>query len=76
MAEDRTGRFKGKTAVITGGASGIGWATVQRRAIEQAETIIIIDRNGQTARSAVENLQQSGTKANCLETDLLDRKAV
>lgn len=48
-------RFKNKTAVITGGASGIGEAIARRLAAEGAE-IILFDRNQGAAAAIAEQL--------------------
>ncbi|MFD4711173.1 SDR family NAD(P)-dependent oxidoreductase [Streptomyces sp. NPDC058430] len=44
-------RLQGKTAVVTGGSSGIGRAMVERFVREGAR-VLIVDRDGETARKA------------------------
>jgi NAD(P)-dependent dehydrogenase (short-subunit alcohol dehydrogenase family) len=52
-------RFSGKVVVVTGGASGIGLATAERFAVEQAQ-VVIADRNGAQADAAAQRLQAAG----------------
>lgn len=49
-------RLDGKIAAVTGGASGIGLATVRMFAAAGA-SVIILDRNGEAARIAAEAVQ-------------------
>jgi NAD(P)-dependent dehydrogenase (short-subunit alcohol dehydrogenase family) len=55
---DLTQRLKGKTAVITGGASGIGFATAKRLRAEGANIVIgdLGGANGEAAAAEVEGL--------------------
>ncbi|MFL6717216.1 MAG: SDR family NAD(P)-dependent oxidoreductase [Burkholderiaceae bacterium] len=52
-------RFSGKVVIVTGGASGIGLATAQRFASEQAK-VVIADRDGQAAATAAQQLLTEG----------------
>jgi len=64
-------RFVGRIAVITGGASGIGHATVDRLAGEGA-TVIILDRNRHAAEQVVEEQERLGRSVRFVELDLLN----
>ncbi len=68
-------RFTDKVALITGGASGIGRATVNRLAAEGAH-VIIADNNPDMANRAVSEIQETGGKALYIETDLADDESV
>ena len=62
-------RFQGKRAVVTGGASGIGWAIVERLAAEGA-SVSVWDRAGPPAAKgrAVEGITLDLTDAVAVET--------
>lgn len=64
-----------KTAVITGGASGIGKQTAYRLS-EQAENIVIVDRNAANAQKLVRDLTEAGKNAKALDLDVTDFQAV
>lgn len=70
-----TVRFTDKIALITGGASGIGRATANRLAAEDAH-VIIADNNAEMAHQAVAEIQQTGGKALFVEVDLADDESV
>ncbi|SFJ71167.1 NAD(P)-dependent dehydrogenase, short-chain alcohol dehydrogenase family [Streptosporangium canum] len=63
-----TGRFDGRTAVVTGGASGIGAATARRLASEGA-AVLVVDVSGAGAEVAQE-LRELGGRAGFLEGDV------
>ena len=68
-------RFTDKVALITGGASGIGRATANRLAAEDAH-VIIADINVPLANQAVSQIEANGGKASFIEVDLTDDEAV
>jgi len=67
MAEERTGRLAGKTALITGGASGIGLATVRRFAAEGAN-VVLADLDDDRGAEVADEVQ--GRYVHCDVTDV------
>jgi 2-keto-3-deoxy-L-fuconate dehydrogenase len=67
--------LRGKTAAITGAASGIGLA-IARTFARQGATVTIIDRDEPAARSAAEDIGASGGTANALTCDVADAASV
>ena len=55
---DMIGRLEGKVAVVTGGCSGIGLATVQRFAEEGAQ-VVVADLDDGTFTWDLEMIQQT-----------------
>ena len=55
-------RFVNKTALVTGGAAGIGRATVERLVKEGAK-VVIADRNMDTAQRFAQSLRDNEYKA-------------
>ena len=66
------GQLEGKTALITGGALGIGLAVAQRFAREGAR-VILADRNGEGAAAAAADI---GENARVVTMDISDEDAV
>lgn len=69
------GKLKGQTAVVTGAASGIGKAIASKLAHEGAH-VYITDINGETGAQAVQEIRDAGCRADFLELDVRDAKAV
>lgn len=64
-----TGRFTGRTALVTGSTSGIGEAIAQRLAEEGAH-VLISGRNPDRGREGVERIRDGGGRADFLAVDL------
>ena len=54
-------RFEGKTAIVTGGASGIGRETAGRLA-RRGAAVLIVDRNGTKVAATVEQMRKEGAE--------------
>lgn len=68
-------RLENKTAIITGGASGIGRASALRFASEGAQ-LVIADVNGDGGQETVNLIKQQGGTAVFYETNVSDSKQV
>ena len=60
-------RLKGKTALITGAARGLG-AAIARRFVEEGATVIINDLNLEAARATAKSLNGAGFAANVADS--------
>ena len=68
-------RFDGRIAIVTGGASGIGAAIVDRLAGEGASVVVAdLDRDG--AEKKAEEVVEAGGRAWAVKVDVADEKSV
>ena len=67
--------FDGKVAIVTGGASGIGRATVQALA-KQGAKITIADIDIKSARKVVDEIEKLGVDTIAIKTDVSNSKDV
>jgi NAD(P)-dependent dehydrogenase (short-subunit alcohol dehydrogenase family) len=70
-----SGRLAGQVAWVSGGASGIGAATVRRFAAEGA-SVAIVDMQVETGRALESALRSSGSKAVFTACDVADEEQV
>ncbi|MBX4937696.1 SDR family NAD(P)-dependent oxidoreductase [Rhizobium binae] len=70
-----TDRLKGKVAIVSGGATGMGGAASKLFAAEGAR-VAIIDRNGEAAAETVKQIREAGGEADCWTADVSDEAAV
>jgi len=68
-------QLKGRTAVVTGGARGIGFAICEALS-EAGARVVVADVNGGTATAAAERLNENGGQAEAIALDVTDSKAV
>lgn len=70
-----TDRLKGKIAIVSGGATGMGGAASKLFAAEGAK-VAIIDRNGEAAAETVRDIRAAGGEADFWTADVSDETAV
>ncbi len=68
-------RFKGQTAVVTGGASGIGKAIARRLAAEGGN-VILCERNPDKLERARVELEREGLRVTTVECDVSEEASV
>lgn len=67
--------FTGRTALVTGAASGIGLA-VARRLADGGAAVVVADYNEEGAREAAAELEKSGARATAVAVDVTDPASV
>src|SRR5580658_830334 len=63
------GRLDGKVAAVTGGASGIGEATV-RRFVAEGASVVFCDRDGERGQRVAAELETAGAKIAFTQADV------
>lgn len=65
MTETNTSRrLSGKTAIVTGAASGFG-REIARRFVREGARVAIVDLNGEGAKAVADALQQNAIAVTC-----------
>ena len=68
-------RLAGKTAIVTGGAVGIGYGIAYRLA-QAGANMVIADLDGELAESAAKNLKEAGFEATATRTNVSEESEV
>ena len=75
LSKDKLLNLSGKTAIVTGGSSGIGYG-ISYRLAEAGANVVITSRNLEEVNKAVEELKQKGFKAAGVKTDVAQEAEV
>ena len=70
-----SGRFEGRTALVTGGGRGIGAASASRLAAEGA-TVVVSDVDQEPAEAVAQAIRDAGGRALPVACDVTERSAV
>lgn len=70
-----SGRFAGRTAIVTGSGRGVGRATAQRFAAEGAD-VLVVGRTAEALTETVDTIRQDGGTAWCMAADIASMNAV
>jgi len=70
-----SGRFEGRTALVTGGGRGIGAASASRFAAEGA-TVVVSDLDQEPAEAVAQAIRHAGGRALPVACDVTERSAV
>jgi 2-deoxy-D-gluconate 3-dehydrogenase len=68
-------RLAGKTAIVTGGALGIGYGVAYRLA-EAGANVVVADLDGEAAEEAAKNLKAAGFEATATRTNVSEERDV
>jgi NAD(P)-dependent dehydrogenase (short-subunit alcohol dehydrogenase family) len=68
-------QFEGRTALVTGGSSGIGVSTCRMLAAEGAAVAIHYNRSGDAARALADELRATGAKVMTVQADVTEKAA-